>query len=122
MNSGALYYVERAVVFFAVVFIGLTLLGQGLRAQLALKVGTSGLDFGQQVEQTATAADAATKELDARISKLADDLEKDLSTVKTSLKKTTTLANATAKRIATHEQQEQHSTPGGSGATIGNDA
>jgi len=122
LNSGALYYVERAVVFFAVVFIGLTLLGQGLRAQLALKVGTSGLDFGQQVEQTATAADAATKELDARISKLADDLEKDLSTVKTSLKKTTTLANATAKRIATHEQQEQHSTPGGSGATIGNDA
>jgi hypothetical protein len=38
LDSGALYYTERAVLFFAVLFIGLTLLGQGLRGRLATNI------------------------------------------------------------------------------------
>jgi hypothetical protein len=110
LNSGALYYIERAVVFFAGLMIALTLLARGLMAELPLKLGfgTGSLEYGQEVQRAAGGVRAAAEDLQAWTS----DVNDRLTQLEDTLQKTTVLAAATARATQRqHEREPQASEP-----------
>jgi hypothetical protein len=115
LNSGALYYTERGVVFFAALMIALTLLGRGLMGELPLKLGfgTGSVEYGQQVQAAAGGVRAAASDLQAWMG----DIGSRLATVETSLKSTSKVATATARDVEEHLERakgpEGHVRPSG---------
>jgi hypothetical protein len=100
LNSGALYYVERAIVFFAGLMIALTLLARGLMAELPLKLGfgTGSVEYSQKVEAAVGGAVSAADHLLVPIGELSSRL----ADLERAAKLTTAMAFATAQEVKEH--------------------
>jgi hypothetical protein len=110
LNSGALYYIERAVVFFAGLMIALTLLARGLMAELPLKLGfgTGSVEYSERVKAAAGGVIEAADELQVPIVEFNSRLAK----LEQAVKSTTTMAAATAREVKEHlDDAEQPTEP-----------
>lgn len=97
LNSGALFYIERAVVFFAGLMVALTLLARGLMVELPLKLGfgTGSLEYGEEFQRVAGDTWAATVDLQT----WTREVDGKLAQLESAVQKTTVLAAATAREV-----------------------
>ena len=98
-DSGALFNVERAAVFFAAFVLFSTLLMHGLKNDLATDISTTGLRWEMQAEQALSHGENAVTELERRVDLLADDVGGEIANIKDLLADTASLAARTAAEL-----------------------
>jgi hypothetical protein len=76
LGSVSLFYIERGVVVFAALVVGVSLLARGLRGELPSQVSTTGLTYPESLERAVSSSDEALTALSARLDRLDADLEK----------------------------------------------
>lgn len=108
-DSGALFYVERAAVFFAAFVLISTLLTHGLKGHLATDISTTGLRWEMQAEQAFSHGESAITELEHRVDLLADDVGGEIANIKGLLADTASLAARTAAELRRNDEPELQS-------------
>ena len=76
LGSEPLFYIERGVATLGILVIATSLLGRGLRGELASQISTTGVGYAEELERAVGSSDVAITMLAARVDRLDQDLRK----------------------------------------------